>query len=588
MPIYDNMLPTSDRRRNVDAALVGALLYFAFAVATILLTSDGKSHATVWLADAAILAVLLSRPKSDWPAALLLGWAANLAANSLTREWAPGIILYGGINMAQILLAALVLRRYSERPDLLSDATTAFNFIFWAGLIAPAAGAIAGSAVSVVNYGEEFLPSLTRWYSSNALGFVILTPFLKSWFDGSCLAAIRMRLPRRRLEDAALLLFHCLVSGLTFSQSGLPLLFAPLCSLLLLAFRSGRLATQAGVVLVGIFGALAAIYHSGPVALVHRGPVFEAIFFQTYLAVMLAIALPVAALVASRSEALADAARREELLGMILDHSPDAILSFDADGNCQSADGATEELFGLQADACRNASMAELSVSVSPVLFDLSIAARAKPSTSHVADFFPANLPSHTAEASVKAVLSEERVVGTVAIVRDVTRRRARERAIARLALCDPLTKVANRAGFDAELMARRMVGEPMCVALIDIDNFKSINDRFGHQTGDRVLEEVAAAAARLAGDDHFVARLGGDEFVMLLASDIRTGHQILERLRETVAHLSVVPGLRMTICSGIAEMAIDAEAKAALESADRRLYAAKQQGRNRTNAIAD
>lgn len=574
-----------DKRWMIAPAFTGAILYFAFATVTILLTSDGRNHATVWLADAAVLAVLLSRPRSEWPLALLLGWAANLAANALTRDWAPGIVLYGGINMGQVLLAGWVMRRRSESIDILADTPTALSFLFWAGFVAPAAGAIVGSAVSVVNYGESFLPSFARWYAGNALGFVILTPFLKSWFDGTYVKAIRARLPRQRLEDVALLLFHGTVSAVTFGQSGLPLLFAPLCSILVLAIRSGRLATQVGIVMVGVFGALAALYHVGPVALIDRGPAFEAVFFQSYLAAMLATALPVAALVASRSEELADAARREELLAMILENSPDAILSFDAFGRCQWVEGATDALFGLSTDNCREAPLEELSVLVSPVLSKLSDVALAAPSAPHLADFHPASLPTRTLEAAVKAVLANDRVVGTVAMIRDVTSQRAREREIARLAVTDPLTRVANRAGFDEAIAKCGTARAPTCIAIFDIDDFKSINDRWGHQVGDRVLKEVASAARRVVGDDHFIARLGGDEFVMLLECDLDAGWKIMETVREVVSAVVAAPGARVTISGGIAEL--DADPVAAMGAADRRLYLAKQAGRNRTVAEA-
>ncbi|MBK6413900.1 diguanylate cyclase [Sphingopyxis sp.] len=583
MPFDEATLVAPPKRLTIAPALVGALLYFAFATITILLTSDGRSHATVWLADAAVLAVLLSRPKSEWPLALLFGWAANLAANALTRDWAPGIVLYGGINMGQVLLAGSIMRRKSENIDILADTPTALSFLFWAGFVAPAAGAIIGSAVSVVNYGESFLPSFARWYAGNALGFVILTPFLKSWFDGGYVKAIKARLPRQRLEDTALLFFHGAVSVVTFGQSGLPLLFAPLCSLLVLAIRSGRLATQAGVVMVGVLGALAAVYHVGPVALIHRGPVFEAIFFQSYLAIMLAAALPVAALVASRAEALADAARREELLAMILENSPDAILSFDAGGRCQWVEGATDELIGLSKAICRDAPIDQLSVLVSPVLSSLSDAALATPSASHLADLHPASLPTRTLEVAVKAVLSDDRVVGTVAMIRDVTRQRAREREIARLAVTDPLTRIANRAGFEEAITRRRTTAAPACIAIFDIDDFKSINDRWGHQVGDRILKDVATVALAIAGDRHFIARLGGDEFVMLLECDLAAGWQIIERVREEVSALSAVPGAKVTISAGIAELGDDPVT--AVEVADRRLYLAKRSGRNRTVA---
>lgn len=519
--------------------------------------------------------------------ALVLGWSANLAANALMREWAPGIILYGAINMAQVWLAAWALRSTRDDSDILADAPAAFNFLFWAGLAAPAAGALAGSALSVMNYGEPFLPSLERWYSSNALGFVILTPFLKSCFDGRYIENIRSSTHRQRAESLSLLILHGAVCIVTFGQSGLPLLFAPLCSLLFLAFRSGRLATQAGVVMVGVSGALAAIYHVGPVALIDRDAVFEAIFFQTYLATLLAIALPVAALVASRGEALAEAARREELLRMILKHSPDAILSFDSNGVCQWADGETENLLGLGAADCHNASIEELARKTGATLSKLYYASLASPHATHVGDLVRVDHSARKLEAGVKAVFSGDMVVGVVATIRDVTAQWAREKEIARLAQTDPLTKISNRAGFEAALTALRERSGPICVALIDIDNFKAINDRFGHQVGDRVLVEVAAIASRLMIAPNHVSRLGGDEFAILSVGDISDGQRLLEQIRDAVLRLAIAPdALRITVSAGIAELQRGSGIEAAYMAADRGLYLSKRSGRNCVHAI--
>ena len=97
MPSEKATLAAPSQRLAIAPALSGAFLYFAFATITILLTSDGRSHATIWLADAAVLAVLLSRPKSEWPLALLFGWGASLAANALIR-CATGPDCFFGIN----------------------------------------------------------------------------------------------------------------------------------------------------------------------------------------------------------------------------------------------------------------------------------------------------------------------------------------------------------------------------------------------------------------------------------------------------------------------------------------------------------
>lgn len=113
--------------------IAGFAIYFTLAAATIMLTSDGRSHATVWPADAVILALLMMAPRKRWPAILATGWVANLLANAITRDWAAGIVLYGAINMAQTALAANLLVRGKdcapEERDLLSDGKATVRFL---------------------------------------------------------------------------------------------------------------------------------------------------------------------------------------------------------------------------------------------------------------------------------------------------------------------------------------------------------------------------------------------------------------------------------------------------------------------------
>src|SRR5687768_16897359 len=82
------------RSACLRAVLAGAIGYFLLAATTVRLTSDGRNHATVWPADAVILALLLTSPRRRWPAIVLAGWLANLVANGVTRGWMPGLVLY--------------------------------------------------------------------------------------------------------------------------------------------------------------------------------------------------------------------------------------------------------------------------------------------------------------------------------------------------------------------------------------------------------------------------------------------------------------------------------------------------------------
>ena len=146
------------------------------------------------------------------------------------------------------------------------------------------------------------------------------------------------------------------------------------------------------------------------------------------------------------------------------------------------------------------------------------------------------------------------------------------------LARTDPLTGVPNRRVWEEELpreleRARRM-GTQLCVAMIDLDHFKTYNDRFGHQAGDRVLKEAASAWRAEVRSTDLLARYGGEEFVVLLPTcALDDAIQIAERLR------TVTP--QVTCSIGVASWDFTESADALLERADQALYEAKAAGRN-------
>ena len=161
-----------------------------------------------------------------------------------------------------------------------------------------------------------------------------------------------------------------------------------------------------------------------------------------------------------------------------------------------------------------------------------------------------------------------------------------------RLASIDPLTGLANRRALDqwfTETRPRIERGEPLMVLLHDLDNFKSINDRFGHDVGDEVLKQVAQLIQVNCRPDDLAVRYGGEEFLLaMLDIDHRSAVEVAERLRASVENhrwSAIVPELAVTISVGIAGVAETGDSKALLTLADRRLYAAKHGGRNRVIA---
>ena len=160
------------------------------------------------------------------------------------------------------------------------------------------------------------------------------------------------------------------------------------------------------------------------------------------------------------------------------------------------------------------------------------------------------------------------------------------EKSDARL---DPLTGVANRKCFDerfAQEIQRRRRGDGLSAMLLwDIDNFKGINDTYGHRAGDRVLQNVAGCFTAAARGSDFVARIGGEEFVLLLSGvQLEEALQIANRVRGAVEalrfHFRGTP-VKVTVSCGITELAAQDAAEAAFDRADGALYRAKHSGKN-------
>lgn len=173
-----------------------------------------------------------------------------------------------------------------------------------------------------------------------------------------------------------------------------------------------------------------------------------------------------------------------------------------------------------------------------------------------------------------------------------VVRSRQLQEETRRLAITDPLTGLFNRRHLIAELeehLSRaRRYQEGLAVAFLDLDEFKGLNDRFGHTAGDLVLQAVATLMRAWARDTDEVARMGGDEFAaVLLQVDSEQARQTVERLLETVARLEVEVAedttVQVTLSAGIAVFpGHGATADVLLNRSDAALFEAKRQGRNR------
>ncbi len=184
-------------------------------------------------------------------------------------------------------------------------------------------------------------------------------------------------------------------------------------------------------------------------------------------------------------------------------------------------------------------------------------------------------------------------VAGFLGALFDITEKKALESALQKIAATDDLTGLPNRRDgmvrFNILHNDSKRKNRPYCVAMIDIDNFKKLNDQYGHANGDLVLKAFSDLTTRTLRCSDVCFRYGGEEFILLLPETAReTGYKIVERLRKTWAEMPLLlpgfPSVRATISIGLAQYPSDGNSLDHLiQASDRALYGAKNGGRNRT-----
>jgi len=181
----------------------------------------------------------------------------------------------------------------------------------------------------------------------------------------------------------------------------------------------------------------------------------------------------------------------------------------------------------------------------------------------------------------------------------EINRLRDHLEQVRRDAMTDALTQLANRKAFDEELTRlcgeAAETGDPLTLAVIDIDHFKRFNDTWGHQTGDQVLRFVASVIGRVGAPPRLAARYGGEEFGLIFPGDPASRVNVLvNRIREEIASRALKRRStnedlgEVTISAGVAQLQPGETMACLIERADTALYASKRAGRNQvTNAEA-
>jgi diguanylate cyclase len=230
---------------------------------------------------------------------------------------------------------------------------------------------------------------------------------------------------------------------------------------------------------------------------------------------------------------------------------------------------------------------AEVNCATELKLLQSTVTARLEAVAQHVLQF-RAREDSRLIEYTGRAERMRTRIADLEREAQDLNSKLDREKHGARL---DPLTRLANRRSFDErfaqESQRRLLQNSTVTMLLWDLDNFKSINDSYGHRAGDRVLQTVATCfSAGLRAEEDFIARIGGEEFVVLLTGvTFEKSLSIADELRAGIEglrfHFRGTP-VRVTVSCGLTELRAGDAPGSAFDRADAALYRAKSAGKNR------
>ena len=300
--------------------------------------------------------------------------------------------------------------------------------------------------------------------------------------------------------------------------------------------------------------------------------------------------------VAARTQALASA---ESYFRVLVEGSSDVIMVLDRDLHIRALSVSSERIFGIDSVHARDRRIDELfnDPGAEPLL-SLVKRASARPDGTWQVEwsFADSNNRRRHIETSIANRLDEPAVKGIVLNSRDIGERKALEQELRHQAFHDSLTQLANRALFldraEHAFARNSRSGARIAVAIIDIDDFKTVNDSLGHAAGDEVLAVIAERLRRTIRQGDTVARLGGDEFAVLLEDGAEAGaaQLLADRLIEAISLPMIIDDREHSLDASVGIAISTPQTRDIAElvrNADTAMYVAKANGKGRSIVFA-
>jgi diguanylate cyclase (GGDEF)-like protein/PAS domain S-box-containing protein len=562
--------------------------------------------AGLWLPSGVYLTALLISERPRWWTLVAGAVVASVISDAALHDRSAAVAFgFALTDSLEALGAAWLLQQWRGRDFQLSglqDMTAlALVSALSCAICATIKALIAATAV-----GSPFQTSWPLLWSSDLVGILLIVPLALTSIEPDAWRAIRNASWRQMLEILALVVSIVVVSEAVFGSrvSRIQVFPGAVFPFLLWAALRCRLLTLSAILLLGSFIVVSKTAQGlGPFGGPPLTPVERLITSQMFLGVGALSFLVLGALTRERQRARDALGQSEERLQLALSSSKLALWDWDLPSRRVYVSENWSELLGTQGRGDRIPA-GELRELVHP---DDRTRVEA-----HMRAVLSGTLPSYDIEYRVRTaggtftwVHTKGRVITRDARGRalrlagttdNITFRKAAEEELYRRATRDPLTGLWNRSVFldrlqqAANRCERSTAGIAVCY--LDVDNFKLMNDRFGHAAGDELLKQFSARLNRFVRRSDTFARVGGDEFAVLLESisnpeDLRlVCENVLEELRPAFSlgphSILVTTSIGAAWCRG--KRAISATAL--LEHADNAMYVAKRDGRNRFSIV--
>ena len=287
-----------------------------------------------------------------------------------------------------------------------------------------------------------------------------------------------------------------------------------------------------------------------------------------------------------------------QLLDAVFNHSPIGMMVQNENKRIVRSNPALASILGLQPEVLDNMGMALRNLITDERVRETLIEAY-EHLQHHPSHMLKVKLPIRAISGrnkwvlvSAQTLVSEGTITGILWQVQDITREENALRELQRISSLDPLTGLLNRRAFMQSWRSERAralrQNTPLSLVIMDLDHFKQVNDRYGHQAGDDVLIHVAQVLQAHTRDSDIIARFGGEEFVMLLPdTDLRGAEEAAEKVRialsDSPVRIAGTHTLHVSFSAGVAQWVPEEPFETLYKQADSALYQAKSAGRNCT-----